>query len=384
MNVTFAVSLLMIAAAIATALLVTYVYLRRQIERQTHAADMIVALNTMLQTQVDELRQRADDIEMLSEMSELLQTSTSIREAYDVLPAFGARLFPGMSGAVHVMPSVPGSTDTVARWGDFRSTPDFAPSDCWAFRRAQMHTGTAAGVRCPHAANEIGATLCIPMLALCEAIGVVTLNVSDAPSFPAHLEQFAKSFADQIAFALANLRLQETLLTRATRDPLTGLFNRRFLEETLGEELMRATRSHRQVGVVMVDVDHFKHFNDTYGHLGGDALLQQFGRQMQSLLGNGEVLCRFGGEEFVAVLPDANADELRLRAEALVEGARRLRVQLDGQDLAPVTVSAGIALSRAPGTTTATLLAAADRALYTAKAAGRNRVAGPNPQIVAA
>ena len=383
MSLSLVFSLLMVAA-VASAVAVSYVFLRRQIRRQTHAADVIVALNTMLQTQVDELQQRAHDIAMLSEMSELLQTSTAIREAYDVLPAFGARLFPNMSGAVHVMPSVPGRAETVARWGSFRSTPDFATSDCWAFRRAHMHTGTAAGVRCPHAENEIGATLCIPMLALCEAIGVVTLNVSDAPSFPAHVEQFAKSFADQIAFALANLRLQETLRTRATRDALTGLFNRRFLEETLGDELMRAARSGRQVGVVMVDVDHFKRFNDTYGHLGGDALLQQFGRHMQSLLGNGEVLCRFGGEEFVAVLPDTNADVLRLRAEALVEGARRLHVKLDGQELAPVTVSAGIAISRERGTTTAALLAAADRALYTAKASGRDRVAGPSPQIVAA
>ncbi len=369
---------------LAAAVVAMYVVMQRQIKRQTHAADVIVALNAMLQAEVDELKRRSEDIEMLSEMSELLQISRSVEEAYDVLPAFGARLFHGLSGAVHVTRTIPGMVGSVGRWGTSRSTPDFATSDCWALRRAHLHTGTAAGIRCPHADKEIGATLCIPMLALGEAIGVVTLNTSDAPSFPAHIEQFAKSFTDQIAFALANLRLQETLRTRAVRDPLTGLFNRRFLEETLCEELDRAGRTQRQVGLMMIDVDHFKRFNDTYGHLGGDALLQQFARQTQRVIADEDVICRFGGEEFVVVMPDANPEIIRLRAEAVLEAARRVRVQLDGHDLAPITVSVGVALSHGRGVSVTELLGAADRALYAAKSSGRDRVSGPSLQIVAA
>jgi diguanylate cyclase (GGDEF)-like protein len=370
-------------AAFVAALVATYIILRRKAERQVHNADVIVALNDMLQTQIDELQQRFQDTEMLTEMSELLQISRSIGEAADVLPAFGTRLFPGVSGAVYVTRAMPGMVETTAWWGTFPSGVEFATTDCWALRRAHLHTGSAAGIRCPHDDKAIGATMCIPMLALGEAIGVVTLNVSDALSFEPSVEQFAKSFTDQIAFALANLRLQETLRTRAVRDPLTGLFNRRFLEEALASELARAARCQQRVGVVMLDIDHFKTFNDTYGHLGGDAVLQQFARQMQTVLRD-DVVCRYGGEEFVIVLRDATLDGLRARAQTLVDSARHLRVQVEGEVLAPITVSAGIALSDERRSTPPSLLAAADNALYAAKGSGRDRVGEPIREIAAA
>jgi len=363
------------------ALAATIFLMRRQIQRQTHAADVIVALNTMLQSQVDELEQRSQDIEMLSEMSELLQISTAIDEACSVLPAFGSRLFPDIHGAVFITRGTAGLVESIASWGGEPPVTDFATTECWALRRAQAHAVTAGGIRCPHTHSMIGATLCVPMLALGEVIGVVTLNVSDSVTIPPATEQFAKTFADQIAFALANLRLQETLRTRAVRDALTGLYNRRYMEEVIGHELLRAVRQQRQVGVLMVDVDHFKRFNDTFGHLGGDALLQQFARLMQKVVREEDVVCRYGGEEFMVVVPDAGHDLLRMRAQTLVEAARELRVHLDGEELGCITVSAGFALS-GPGTTVASLLSAADRALYSAKTSGRDRVAGPLPQIV--
>ncbi|HYR30181.1 MAG TPA: GAF domain-containing protein, partial [Thermoanaerobaculia bacterium] len=211
-------------AVSAIALAVTVFLMRRQIQRQTHAADVIVALNTMLQSQVDELEQRAQDIEMLSEMSELLQISTAIDEACSVLPAFGSRLFPGMRGAVFITRGMAGLVESIASWNGEPLVADFATTDCWALRRAQSHAVTAGGIRCPHTHAMIGATLCVPMLARGEVIGVVTLNASDSATIAPAIEQFAKTFADQIAFAFANLRLQETLRTRAVRDALTGLY----------------------------------------------------------------------------------------------------------------------------------------------------------------
>lgn len=370
------------AAVGLIALLVAVAAMRRQIKRQTRSADVIVALNSLLQTQIDELQQRSQDIEMLSEMSELLQISTTIGEACDVLPAFGARLFPYTRGSVFITRGTPGVVESIASWGGKAPVGDFSTTECWALRRAQVHTGSAAGIRCPHSEGLIGATLCVPMLALGEALGVVTLNVSDAPVFPSNVEQFAKTFADQIAFAIANLRLQETLRTRAVRDALTGLYNRRYMEEALARELLRASRNHGQVGVMMIDVDYFKRFNDTHGHAGGDALLQQFARLMQNVVREEDVVCRYGGEEFFVVLPDANADVLRSTAESLLEAARHLHVHLDGEPLGAITVSAGIALSNERDTTVASLISAADRALYNAKFSGRDRVAGPLPHII--
>ena len=370
------------AAAMLIALGATIFFMQRQIKRQTHAADVIVALNSMLQQQIDELQQRSQDIEMLSEMSELLQISTTIDEACDVLPAFGARLFPALRGAVFITRNAPGVVESIASWGGEPPVCDFGTSECWALRRAQPHAGSAASVRCLHSEGLIGATLCVPMLALGEALGVVTLNASDSPVFPPNYEQFAKTFADQIAFAFANLRLQDTLRTRAVRDALTGLYNRRYMEEALSRELLRGARGQRQVGVMMIDVDHFKRFNDTYGHAAGDALLQQFARLMQNVVREEDVVCRYGGEEFFVVLPEVSADELRATAESLLEAARHLRVHLEGEPLGAITVSAGIAMSSERGTTVASLIAAADRALYNAKFAGRDRVAGPLAQIV--
>ena len=369
------------AVAILAALAGTVMVMRRQIERQTHAADVIVALNAMLQAEIDELQLRSQDIEMLSEMSELLQISTTIEEAREVLPAFGSRLFPSLTGSVFITRDTPGLVESIASWNGEPIVSEFPVTECWALRRAQSHVGSVAGIRCMHGERLIGATICIPMLALGEAIGVVTLNASDSPSIPQNVEQFAKSFADQIAFAIANLRLQETLRMRAVRDGLTGLYNRRYMEEALNRELVRATRRQRPVGVLMVDVDHFKHFNDTHGHTGGDALLQQFSKMMQNVVREKDVVCRYGGEEFLIVLPDIDAAGLRSTAEALLESARQLRVVLDGEPLGTITVSAGIALSTERGTTAAGLMAAADRMLYNAKASGRDRVAGPQLQL---
>ncbi len=382
MTIHFLCSLAGAAAGLVIAAVITVAVMRRQIKRQTHSADVIVALNAMLQNQIDELQQRSQDIEMLSEMSELLQISTTIDEACDVLPAFGARLFPNMRGSVFITRATPGVVESIASWGGKPPVGDFGTSECWALRRAQVHAGSVAGIRCMHAEGLIGATICIPMLALGEAIGVVTLNVSDAPVFPPNIEQFAKTFADQIAFAVANLRMQESLRTRAVRDALTGLYNRRYMEEALARELLRVSRDRGQVGVMMIDVDYFKRFNDTYGHAGGDALLQQFARLMQNVVREEDVVCRYGGEEFFVVLPDANADVLRHTAESLLEAARHLRVHLDGEPLGTVTASAGIALSNERDTTVASLISAADRALYNAKFSGRDRVAGPLLHII--
>jgi diguanylate cyclase (GGDEF)-like protein len=375
---TFALSTSLVLVA---ALVATYVTMQRKLRRQTRSADVIVALNGVLQSQVDELQSRSRDFELLGEMSELLQVSSSIAEACDVLSAFGMALFHDLTGAVLITKSAPGMVESIASWGA-NPPSDFITTDCWALRRGQTHIGSAAGIRCLHA--PAGTTICVPMLALGEGLGVVTLTAAGSPVIGEQVERFAKTFADQIALAVANLRMQETLRTRAVRDALTGLFNRRYMEESLACELARASRRHLPVGVMMIDVDHFKRFNDAYGHTGGDALLQQFARLLQNVVRDEDIVCRYGGEEFVVILPDADSDVVRQRAEALVEAARQLDVHLDGEELGRITVSAGFAVSNDRSTGAAALIAAADRALYNAKSAGRDRVSGPVPHIVAA
>ena len=171
-----------------------------------------------------------------------------------------------------------------------------------------------------------------------------------------------------------NLRLQKALRVQAVRDPLTRLFNRRYLEETFERELRRAERRRGPLGVIMLDLDHFKVFNDTFGHAAGDALLRALGQFLVSRSRREDVACRYGGEEFVLIFPDAPLETTTRRAEQLREEARSLQVQYHGHSLGTVTISVGVAGFPEHGATTATLLRAADEALYRAKTEGRDRV----------
>jgi diguanylate cyclase (GGDEF)-like protein len=170
------------------------------------------------------------------------------------------------------------------------------------------------------------------------------------------------------------LGLQDALRLEAIRDPLTGLFNRRYLEESLEREVRRATRRGTPVSVVMVDLDHFKAFNDDFGHLAGDALLQALGHLLRTRVRGEDIPCRYGGEEFALILPDAPLDATRRRAEQLREEAQHLRVDHRGEPIGPVTLSMGVATFPLHGATGEAVLRAADDALYRAKRNGRNQV----------
>lgn len=183
-----------------------------------------------------------------------------------------------------------------------------------------------------------------------------------------------KTLAEHLALALASLNLRETLRTQSIRDPLTGLFNRRYLEETLERELPRMIRKKASLGVMMADVDHFKRLNDTFGHEAGDAVLRELAQIFRKQLRAEDIACRYGGEEFTLILPEAQIEKVRDRAEQLRQAVEAAEFHFHGQSFGPVTVSIGIASYPKHGATGETLLRAADRALYRAKEEGRNRV----------
>jgi diguanylate cyclase (GGDEF)-like protein len=187
-------------------------------------------------------------------------------------------------------------------------------------------------------------------------------------------ERLAVNVAEHIAQVLANVKLRETLRTQSIRDPLTGLFNRRYMEESLDRELPRAERKGHTIGVVMIDLDHFNQFNNTFGHQAGDALLQAFGELLRQRVRAEDIACRYGGEEFTLILPEAPLDVAIARAEALRQEVKELRVTLRGQSLGVVTASMGVAAFPTHGRSADAVLRAADDALYRAKAEGRDRV----------
>ena len=329
------------------------------------------------------LQQHIAGLRLLVEFSDLLQLSATVEEATDLVPAFGERLFPSISGAVFVAQPA-GVVELAAFWGAEPDHASFHANDCWAVRRGSIHVSADHTHRllCRHAVERPGTALvCIPMTAGGRTVGVVTLN-SPADVLPAQIDLFAKPFSDQLALGLATLQLQQNLHSRAVRDALTGLYNRRHMEESLAQQLGRVKRSGTSLAVLLIDVDHFKSFNDTFGHAAGDTVLQQLAKLMQTVFREDDIVCRYGGEEFLVILPDATLDIALSRAEYLRESARELQIHVDGRALAGISISAGLAVAPSHGLTSEALITAADRALYAAKSAGRDRVSVPPPQSV--
>ena len=224
-------------------------------------------------------------------------------------------------------------------------------------------------------ADGRAAYLCVPMMAHGAALGMLHLLLAspDPERWDAR-QHLGVRVGEHLSLALAKLKLQETLQHLSVRDPLTGLFNRRYMEESLARELRRAERQDKMLGVLMVDIDHFKSFNDTFGHDAGDALLRELGTFLQRRIRAGDIACRYGGEEFTILLQDASQETSRQRAEEIREAAKRLQIHHGQRVLDPVTLSLGVATFPQNGANRDTLMQSADVALYRAKQEGRDRV----------
>ena len=186
--------------------------------------------------------------------------------------------------------------------------------------------------------------------------------------------QYGRLFANLTALVLNNAQLREALREQSIRDPLTGLYNRRYMEEALKQQLSRITRQLHPLGVIMLDIDHFKSINDTHGHAAGDTLLLELGQLLKKHVRNEDIACRYGGEEFILIMPDASLEATQKRAEHLRQAVRGLRVKDDSQTPDGITLSLGVAIYPQHGQTKDSVLRAADDALYRAKQEGRDRV----------
>ncbi|MBI1927166.1 PAS domain S-box protein [Candidatus Poribacteria bacterium] len=337
-------------------------------------------VNEKLMAQVKELEQRTRESALIVQMSELLQACLTYEESYAVISQFAQQLFPDEAGAIFLIDNSRSAVETVTAWG----TPPlegtlFASNECWALRLGRPHLieDTHSGLLCKHLPDSLPAGyLCAPMTAQGETLGVLHLNWQTG-----HLTETKRNLgimvAEQIAMALGNLKLRETLRLQSIRDALTGLFNRRYMEESLEREVYRATRNQYSVGLMMIDLDHFKRINDTFGHEAGDAVLHEVGQFLQDHFRREDVACRYGGEEFMIILPEASLDDTYRRAEQLREAIKNVTIQYHRKLLGPITLSVGVALFPDHGSTGAALIQAADAALYRAKNEGRDRVVIP-------
>jgi diguanylate cyclase (GGDEF)-like protein/PAS domain S-box-containing protein len=343
-------------------------------------------LNLQNEHMVRELTKRSNRATNLAKMAELLQSCTEVNDAFSVVAGMAPKVFPELRGAVHVFNASRETLEVVAIWEDC-TLPDnaFGPQDCWALRTGHMHVVLAAdhSAECGHVASSDCSYICLPLLVHGEAIGILHFQMIEPGEVPQPMLFTVTMFAAQVGLSIANIRLREALRNQSIRDPLTGLYNRRYLEEMLERETHRAVRAEQGLGVLMLDLDHFKNFNDTYGHDAGDTVLRETASFLLKSVRAEDIVCRFGGEEFLVILPVADLKTTQARGERIRSKLRELTVVHQGRPLGMVTVSVGVAELPRHGTTPTELIEAADAALYRAKKEGRDRVivADPAPSV---
>jgi diguanylate cyclase (GGDEF)-like protein len=332
---------------------------------------------------------RNEQVHGLSKLSRFLQSCADVEEAAGLLKQHLPPLMRAASGALYLAAAEQDQLRQAFTWGDKSFVDYFEPNECWAARLRQsfvqpFETGSAS---CAHLQSEYASAhnnnniQCLPLMAYGELLGIVVLEADLAGDPQESLEnEGSRRFAlEQVGLSIGNLKLRESLRQASIRDVLTGLYNRRFFDASSQREMMRAVRQQAKGGyaglaLMMIDIDNFKLFNDTHGHEVGDQVLCEVARVLQSQTRGSDVAARYGGEEFTIVLADIPGQLALERAQRVRQAVEQLVLRPSGKEVGTVTISIGLSQFPTHGTTVEALLLAADKALYEAKSAGRNRV----------
>ncbi|MEO3415585.1 diguanylate cyclase [Roseovarius sp. CAU 1744] len=340
-------------------------------------------------------RDRKKEARGLAQLDEWLQSCKSLNELLLVVGRFLSRLFEGSAGELYIYSNSRDVLDGACSWGIDSPKAHIQPDECWGLRRGRLYQYETGQVNfsCNHVSDAItddhdGRYLCIPIIAHGDTVGLLHIRFArtgtdeqDAVIAPG-LVEFAIRCSERISLAIANVKLRDELRDQSTKDPLTGLYNRRHFLDRCRREISHAERCGQPLGLISLDADSFKKFNDTHGHDAGDQVLRGISDVMMDMFGGAETVARFGGEEFSILLPGATPETALERAEALRERIENNVLRYDDRALPKVTISAGVSAYPANGTSPQELLRQADRALYQAKDSGRNRVvlaAAPRP-----
>lgn len=329
----------------------------------------------------DQLELAEKESRVLAGFQSMLVSSNVEDETYVATARALTKLLPPGAGALYLMAPSRDFAELAISWG-FEDEPSlrFHPENCRSLRLGRTYRASKESTElfCAHAEQQaLEYSVCIPLITRDEVLGTLFL-VGTSKSHRAlqeHEMTLAKTVAERLSLALSNIRLTEKLRRESVRDPLTGLFNRRYLEETLEREMQRVSRAGQSLSLITLDVDHFKGFNDTFGHEAGDHVLEELAQQMTSIARAGDVVCRFGGEEFMIIMPEAGTDTAVDRAEELRRRIEMLDLYYGGTSLGHISISLGVATFPKHATKKDELMRLADHALYDAKKRGRNQVA---------
>ncbi|MET0364836.1 MAG: diguanylate cyclase, partial [Sphingobium sp.] len=323
--------------------------------------------------------------DLLSRMTQRMQGCDTLLDLKEVVRRFLPRIAPDLAGRLYLLDQERHAVVEACSWLEpVHSRAEFSPIACWALRRGLAHrpAGAVVDVPCDHldqGGDHLADTLCLPLTAQRKTLGLLYFEPRDGAGDGHTPDVYLHMLAENIALALANLHLREALREMAMADPLTGLANRRHLDEIIDLELAEAERLGQPISCMMLDVDHFKRFNDSHGHQAGDAVLREVGQILQNALREKGKAFRFGGEEFLLLMNGFDAGQALERCEEIRTRIAALHIVHAGCELDSVTVSIGLAT--VPDHCSADrLVKAADAALYRAKAMGRNRVLLANPR----
>jgi diguanylate cyclase (GGDEF)-like protein len=323
---------------------------------------------------VTDARQAHEQVEELFAMTDMLQAAEDHEDAGAVLMATAMRLLPNFGGALYVFNNSRDRLDLAKSWNcsdGFSPGETLLPGNCWALKRGKPHINDpATGTLC--CMHHIGqaATIEVPMMARGQVHGLITLalEADDAMEQLKGVRRLSRAMADSMSLALSNIALREKLRTQSLRDPLTGLYNRRYMEDALERYVSLAERTGSPTSVIMIDLDNFKRLNDEHGHAKGDAVLRDVAAQLVGGLRPSDFVARNGGEELMVILPGCSLEGAQIKAEGL-------RVRIEGLSEAhgvPISASFGVATVPETSTSPADVVPMADAALYAAKQAGKN------------
>ncbi len=360
--------------------------LREQMEQRREAELSLLAAHRELRQHADEMEKRNVTKRILSNMADFLHSCTDSSEASKVASLQLETLFPDCGGIIYLTSEYGSVLECFAKWNSAKlaSPETIEPHECWGLRRGRPHMvqNSDARTKCAHLreAKDLS-SICIPMMAQGQPIGMFHMSWSentflrDAANLSS-VEAVAVSATETVAVAIANVRLREKLKDQTMRDPLTGLYNRGYLEDSLNREISRARRNGEVVGVIMIDIDNFKLFNDSFGHPAGDELLRMLGVYLKSHVRPGDIPARYGGEEFTLIMPGASGAIVQARAEKLRAEFCTIQGKMTDSKTSggSISLSCGVAIFPEHGDTLPELLQAADVALYQAKRAGKDRV----------